>query len=111
MKLANYLMRLRLKFLIFWLVLVAAIAPFGPARADPQDHDAVRLAVERGEAQPLAEILAKVRAKLPGEVAGVEIERKAAAGFTKSALWTAKAVCSKSTSTRAPARSSAIKEK
>lgn len=70
-------MRLRLKFLIFWLVLVAAIAPFGPARADPQDHDAVRLAVERGEAQPLAEILAKVRAKLPGEVAGVEIERKA----------------------------------
>jgi uncharacterized membrane protein YkoI len=47
------------------------------ARADDhRDHDVARQAVERGEIKSLAEILQVVRAKLPGEVAGVKIERE-----------------------------------
>ena len=63
-----------------WPVLVRACRRNGASRtakSDPHDHDAVRLAVERGEIRPLAEILAIVRDNLPGQVAGVEIERKA----------------------------------
>jgi uncharacterized membrane protein YkoI len=62
------------------LVVAAALLP--GVRADAHDHDhdhdhdAARLAVERGEIKPLAELLALVRDKLPGEIAGVEIERK-----------------------------------
>ncbi len=56
------------------MLAVAAVHP--GARADPHDHDAARLAVERGEIRPLADILTLVRDKLPGAVAGVEIERK-----------------------------------
>jgi uncharacterized membrane protein YkoI len=52
---------------------LVAVMP-GNLRAD--EHDAMRHAVERGEIRSLAEILAALRGKLPGEVAGVEIERK-----------------------------------
>jgi uncharacterized membrane protein YkoI len=44
--------------------------------AENRKHDEVRHAVERGEIRPLAEILAAIGDKLPGEVAGVEIERE-----------------------------------
>ena len=50
-----------------------------PAAASDHDdrrHDAVRHAVEAGEIRSLADIMADVRGKLPGEIAGVEIERK-----------------------------------
>ncbi|RQH15117.1 MULTISPECIES: PepSY domain-containing protein [unclassified Bradyrhizobium] len=50
-----------------------------PAAASDRDKgapDAVRRAVEAGEIKSLADILASVRGKLPGEVAGVEIERE-----------------------------------
>lgn len=70
-------MRLRAWPALFWLALTIALAPPGAGRADPRDHDAVRLAVARGEIRPLADILAAVREKLPGNIAGVEIERKA----------------------------------
>lgn len=70
-------MRLRLQTILFWLALAAAAAPAGGACADSRDHDAVRTAVERGEIRPLVDILAIVRAKFPGQVTGVEIERKA----------------------------------
>ncbi|KIZ45875.1 MULTISPECIES: PepSY domain-containing protein [Rhodopseudomonas] len=40
------------------------------------DHDAVRAAVEQGEIKPLADLLAMVKDKLPGEITGVEVERK-----------------------------------
>jgi uncharacterized membrane protein YkoI len=53
----------------------AVLAPAGPARAD-RDHDRARMAVERGEALPLADILAKAGPKLGGEVVGVSFERK-----------------------------------
>jgi uncharacterized membrane protein YkoI len=47
------------------------------ARADDhRDHDVARQAVERGEIKSLAEIQQVVRDKLPGEIAGVKIERE-----------------------------------
>ena len=64
----------RLIALLTILLAVASLAT--PMRADPADHDAVRQAVERGEIRSLADILGLVRGKLPGEIAGVEIERK-----------------------------------
>jgi uncharacterized membrane protein YkoI len=62
------------------IVLIALLATLyaGASRADSDDHNAARGAVERGEIRPLAEILAaSIRDKIPGEIAGVEIERKA----------------------------------
>jgi uncharacterized membrane protein YkoI len=47
-----------------------------PAFAEPRDQDDVRQAVERREIRPLADILEVVRGRLPGDVVGVEIERK-----------------------------------
>ena len=61
------------------IVLPLALAVFAAeARADDhhRDHEMARQAVERGEIKPLAEILQTVRAKLPGEIAGVKIERE-----------------------------------
>lgn len=65
---------------------LGAIAAAGAARADGEDdddgghghgdHDRARLAVERGKARPLAEILAKVRPDLGGDVAGVAFRRE-----------------------------------
>jgi uncharacterized membrane protein YkoI len=57
------------------LAFALAIAP-ALASAESRDHDRVREAVTRGEIRPLADILGAVRGKLPGEIAGVEIERK-----------------------------------
>ena len=68
-------MRMRLRAALFVFMLAATIAPLHAARADSDDKDSVREAVERGEIRSLAEILAAVRDKLPGKVAGVEIER------------------------------------
>lgn len=54
------------------------LAPL-PAAASDHDKgapDAVRRAVEAGEIKSLADILASLRDKLPGQVAGVEIERE-----------------------------------
>ncbi len=60
------------------VVLLSALAVFaaGARGDDDRDHDMARRAVERGEIKPLAEILQTVRDKLPGEIAGVKIERK-----------------------------------
>lgn len=65
----------RRRLLLFWCVLATATMPPRALRAESDDPDAVRDAVERGEIRPLADILAIVRAKLPGKIAGVEIER------------------------------------
>jgi len=43
---------------------------------DRHDHDAVRAAVEHGEIKPLAQLLDQVKGKLPGDITGVEIERR-----------------------------------
>ncbi len=54
---------------------LATLAPSAP-RADERVRDAVREAVQRGEIHSLADILAAIRGKLPGEIVGMEIERK-----------------------------------
>jgi uncharacterized membrane protein YkoI len=57
--------------------LVAAEPPLADALdQDEQQRDEVRRAVETGEIRSLADILKTLRGKLPGEVAGVEIEHK-----------------------------------
>lgn len=76
MKSAFEFSRLRVRLGLCVLLLVMALASLNAGRADPGDHDAVRLAVARGEIRPLADILAAVREKLPGSIAGVEVERK-----------------------------------
>jgi uncharacterized membrane protein YkoI len=55
--------------------LAAATLVPAPLRAE-RDHDRARQAVERGEALPLFDILARVRSDLGGEVVGVSFERK-----------------------------------
>ncbi len=55
---------------------LAATLAVVPAALCADERDDMRHAVERGEIRSLADILAALRGKLPGEVAGVEIERK-----------------------------------
>jgi uncharacterized membrane protein YkoI len=64
--------------LIFAVIAIVASVTGSAAHADDKglDQDMTRQAVERGEIRPLADILAAIRGKLPGEVIGVEIERK-----------------------------------
>ncbi|RTM09737.1 MAG: peptidase [Bradyrhizobiaceae bacterium] len=67
-----------LGFLVVPLLAGVLLAPV-PAAASDHDKgapDAVRRAVEAGEIKSLADILASLRDKLPGQVAGVEIERE-----------------------------------
>ncbi|UWU96022.1 PepSY domain-containing protein [Bradyrhizobium sp. CB1015] len=67
-----------LELLALPLLAGVLLAPV-PAAAGDHDKgapDAVRRAVEAGEIRPLADILASISGKLPGQVAGVEIERE-----------------------------------
>ncbi len=59
-------------------LLLALGCSLAGARASDREHDQdmVRQAVERGEIKALADILSAIRSKLPGDVVGVEIERK-----------------------------------
>lgn len=50
-----------------------AIAVATPAHASGQDE--ARAAVERGEIRPLGEVIAAAKARAPGEVVKVELER------------------------------------
>ena len=63
------------------LVVAAALVAATPLPAGARDQDElrrdeVRHAVEAGEIRSLADILEAVRNKLPGDVAGVEIEHE-----------------------------------
>ena len=75
-------MRLGRKLTVLASVLaVAAFVAAMPRLADASEEDEVRRdevlrAVETGQIRALADILNAVRSKLPGEVAGVEVERK-----------------------------------
>lgn len=62
------------KPILIALLGIILLAPASLAR--DRGHDKLRQAVERGEIKPLADILELVRAKLPGEIAAVEAERK-----------------------------------
>ena len=61
-------------------VLLSALIPIvAPSLAhgdDPERRDEVRRAVEAGEVLPLAKILERVRGKVPGDIAGIEINRE-----------------------------------
>lgn len=75
MRLARGLKVLALLLLAAALVTAASL----PAAARDQDdlrRDEVRHAVETGEIRSLTDILKAVRDKLPGEIAGVEIEHE-----------------------------------
>jgi uncharacterized membrane protein YkoI len=68
----------RRKLIGFGLCVAAALLPVS-LRADrghDHDHDQARHAVERGEALPLFDILARVRSQLGGEVVGISFKRK-----------------------------------
>jgi uncharacterized membrane protein YkoI len=80
-------MLLRYRGATIGLAIAASVLTALPSGADPReherrehgdrrDHDEARFAVEHGEIKPLAELLAIVRDKLPGEITGVELERK-----------------------------------
>jgi uncharacterized membrane protein YkoI len=56
---------------------IAGVLPAPASRADrDRDHDEARRAVERAEALPLFDILARVRSQLGGEVVGVSFKRR-----------------------------------
>ena len=55
-------------------IVAPAAALAGDSRRE-RDHERARAAMERGEALPLADILARVRSNLGGEVVGVDFER------------------------------------
>ncbi|HEY5125871.1 MAG TPA: peptidase, partial [Bradyrhizobium sp.] len=68
---------------ILAMVLAGATLVAAPRAADARDQDElrrdeVRRAVESGEIHSLTDILSTLRGKLPGEVAGVEIEHEGA---------------------------------
>jgi uncharacterized membrane protein YkoI len=68
-------------FGIFAVPLLAAVLLAAAPAALARDHgerapEEVRRAVEAGEIRSLADILAEVRSKLPGEIVGVKIERE-----------------------------------
>ena len=57
-------------------LIATAVAAGAAARDDDREHrDAMRRAVEAGDAMPLSDILVKVRGRIAGDVTGVEIER------------------------------------
>jgi uncharacterized membrane protein YkoI len=57
--------------------LLASLAASAPAWADDgHDHDRARQALEAGEILPLKTILERVERDYPGQVLGVELDRK-----------------------------------
>ena len=59
------------------MLLVAAglvLATTSGTRADDDDHDFAKRALEQGRALPLADIIAKVSRQVPGKVIEVELE-------------------------------------
>ncbi len=58
------------------LALVAILVGSAPPAPSADEVDDLRQAVKRGEIRPLADILSVIRGELPGDVAGVEVERE-----------------------------------
>jgi uncharacterized membrane protein YkoI len=62
------------------LALFAAVVPFAAADDGEEtfddDHDQARQAVEQGSVLPLAEILARTRDTVGGDVVGIEFEQQ-----------------------------------
>lgn len=59
------------------MLLIAAgllVAAMGGTRADDDDHDFAKRALEQGRALPLADIIAKIGPQVPGKVIEVELD-------------------------------------
>ena len=59
------------------MLLVAAglvLATMSGTRADDDDHDFAKRALEQGRALPLSDIIAKISPQVPGKVIEVELE-------------------------------------
>jgi uncharacterized membrane protein YkoI len=67
---------IRRNLVAFGLAAAAALLPVSSKADRDHDYNQARRAVEQGEALPLADILARVRPELGGEVVGVSFERK-----------------------------------
>jgi len=62
---------------VFWLCAVTLVSGLSiTPSAGRGDQDEARQAVEAGRIRPLAEIMRKVRGKLPGEVVHTKLENK-----------------------------------
>lgn len=49
------------------------LAAAGSAFADDSDHDVARRALSEGKTRPLAEVMAQVQSRVPGEIIKVEL--------------------------------------
>lgn len=58
------------------LISLASVAFAAPREGDRERWDAMRRAVESGDALPLAQILSKLRGRLGGDVTGIDIEHE-----------------------------------
>ena len=61
------------------LAALPSLAAPSSSRAGEDDHErreAVRRAREAGEVLPLAEILTRLRSKIAGDIAGIDVERE-----------------------------------
>lgn len=61
---------------VLLLAAALAVAPACAATAGEHDHVEARELLKRGQIVPLARILEAVRAKVPGDVVEVELERE-----------------------------------
>ncbi|MFT4079063.1 PepSY domain-containing protein [Rhodomicrobium sp.] len=67
---------MRVPLRIIFATLIAFGAPASTLAHSDDDHDAALEAVEKKDILQLADILGAVKDRLPGEVVGIEIERK-----------------------------------
>ncbi|WP_409977566.1 MULTISPECIES: PepSY domain-containing protein [unclassified Bradyrhizobium] len=70
------LLRLTRPALLVALISLASVASAAPRDGDRERWDAMRRAVESGDALPLAQILSKLRGRLGGDVTGIDIEHE-----------------------------------
>lgn len=56
-------------------LLIGVALGMAPARADDDDHERARRAVESGQILPLRDVLARLERSYPGRVLEVELER------------------------------------
>jgi len=58
------------------LLVLSSLAATAAREDDRERRDAVRRAVESGDALPLSQILPKLRGRVAGDITGVEVERE-----------------------------------
>ncbi len=75
---------LRYRYLVLAAVMATSLVPalscadpsdHAGKEADRHDHERARHALQQGEVRPIAEIMRRVEADIPGEIIEVELER------------------------------------